>query len=104
MSWKAINPVAPGLSASARASLWNPRRAIGCVTVIQRFGGALNLNIHFHTLLFDGVFNAPGGGDARVLSAATPDGCRGRRGAREDLSGVDGDAAFGSGRPIGTAI
>jgi len=76
----------------------------GCVTVIQRFGGALNLNIHFHTLLFDGVFNAPGGGDARVLSAATPDGCRGRRGAREDLSGVDGDAAFGSGRPIGTAI
>jgi hypothetical protein len=25
----------------------------GCVTVIQRFGGALNLDIHFHTLLFD---------------------------------------------------
>jgi hypothetical protein len=28
----------------------------GSVTVIQRFGGGLNLNIHFHTLLFDGVF------------------------------------------------
>jgi hypothetical protein len=28
----------------------------GCVTVIQRFGGGLNLNLHFHTLLFDGVF------------------------------------------------
>src|SRR2546426_2959782 len=32
----------------------------GCVTVIQRFGGGLNLNIHFHTLLFDGVFWAKG--------------------------------------------
>src|SRR2546422_4014864 len=28
----------------------------GSVTVIQRFGGGLNLNVHFHTLLFDGVF------------------------------------------------
>ena len=28
----------------------------GCVTVIQRFGGGLNLNVHFHTLVFDGVF------------------------------------------------
>jgi len=32
----------------------------GCVTVIQRFGGGLNLNLHFHTLLFDGVFFAEG--------------------------------------------
>jgi hypothetical protein len=28
----------------------------GTVTVIQRFGGALNLNVHFHTLVLDGVF------------------------------------------------
>jgi hypothetical protein len=28
----------------------------GSVTVIQRFGGGLNLNVHFHTLLLDGVF------------------------------------------------
>jgi len=28
----------------------------GSLTVIQRFGGALNLNIHFHTLALDGVF------------------------------------------------
>ena len=28
----------------------------GSLTVIQRFGGALNLNIHFHTLVLDGVF------------------------------------------------
>src|SRR5262249_34010115 len=30
----------------------------GSVTVIQRFGGGLNLNVHYHTLLFDGVFYA----------------------------------------------
>ena len=28
----------------------------GAVTVIQRFGGGLNLNIHFHTLVLDGIF------------------------------------------------
>ena len=28
----------------------------GGVTVIQRFGSALNLNIHFHTLMIDGVY------------------------------------------------
>ncbi len=29
----------------------------GTLTVIQRFGGGLNLNIHFHTLALDGVFS-----------------------------------------------
>ena len=28
----------------------------GAVTFIQRFGSALNLNLHFHTLALDGVF------------------------------------------------
>jgi ribosomal protein S27E len=28
----------------------------GAVTLIQRFGSALNLNIHFHTLLIDGIY------------------------------------------------
>lgn len=27
----------------------------GAVTLIQRFGGALNLNVHFHRLFLDGV-------------------------------------------------
>jgi hypothetical protein len=30
--------------------------ATGAVTLIQRFGSALNLNIHFHVLLLDGVY------------------------------------------------
>src|SRR5438128_11005492 len=28
----------------------------GAVTVIQRFGGGLQLNVHFHSLFLDGVF------------------------------------------------
>jgi hypothetical protein len=44
---------------------WLRRRALldegidgrgGTVAVIQRFGGALNLNIHIHALVLDGVF------------------------------------------------
>ena len=32
----------------------------GAVTLIQRFGSALNLNIHFHMLLLDGVYDFKG--------------------------------------------
>jgi hypothetical protein len=28
----------------------------GAVTLIQRFGSALNLNLHFHMLFLDGVY------------------------------------------------
>ncbi len=28
----------------------------GSVTVVQRFGSALNLNVHFHALVMDGVY------------------------------------------------
>jgi hypothetical protein len=33
----------------------------GAVAVIQRFGGALNLNVHVHALILDGVFAGEGG-------------------------------------------
>jgi len=36
------------------AGLEQPRG--GAVAVIQRFGGALNLNVHIHALVLDGVF------------------------------------------------
>jgi hypothetical protein len=42
----------------------------GGVTAIQRFGGALNLNVHFHTIVPDGVF-APGG-DSPATFLAIP--------------------------------
>jgi len=44
----------------------------GCVTVIQRFGGGLNLNVHFHTLLLDGVFFTDGGKGETLRFRPTP--------------------------------
>jgi len=52
----------------------------GMVTALQRAGGALNMNLHFHTLVLDGVFTedhegalafhpAPGPSDAGVAAA-----------------------------------
>src|SRR3989475_6948181 len=43
----------------------------GAVTVIQRFGGGLQLNVHFHTLLLDGVF-AEGEDGSLDFHAAEP--------------------------------
>ena len=38
-----------------KASFTKPMARTGAVTLIQRFGSALNLNIHFHMLFLDGV-------------------------------------------------
>ena len=43
----------------------------GAVTLIQRFGGALNLNIHFHMLFLDGVY-AGGAGSAKFRWVKAP--------------------------------
>ena len=34
----------------------------GAMTLVQRFGSALNLNVHFHRLCLDGVYRAEGAG------------------------------------------
>jgi hypothetical protein len=39
-----------------RAQLTRATGATGAVTLIQRFGSALNLNIHFHLLVLDGAY------------------------------------------------
>ncbi len=44
----------------------------GCVTVIQRFGGGLNLNVHFHTLVLDGVFIEGAGAPLRFRPLPPP--------------------------------
>jgi len=44
----------------------------GTLTVIQRFGGGLNLNIHFHTLALDGVFSEDPTGALRFHPAPPP--------------------------------
>ena len=45
----------------------------GAVTLIQRFGGAVNLNIHFHMLFLDGVYiGGAGGSDKRFRGVKAP--------------------------------
>jgi len=39
-----------------KAGFTKPRAITSAVTLIQRFGSALNLNIHFHMLFLDGVY------------------------------------------------
>ncbi len=57
-----------------------PGGRTGSVTVMQRAGSGLNVNVHFHTLVLDGVFTeapggalafhpAPGPSDAEVAAA-----------------------------------
>ncbi|MFK7887825.1 MAG: transposase, partial [Gammaproteobacteria bacterium] len=41
-------------------------------TLIQRFGGALNLNIHFHLLVLDGVYLRRPGDGVRFVRVPTP--------------------------------
>ena len=60
-------PIGPVLAIVQRAiARWLAKQAgvkpdaaqCGAVTLIQRFGSALNLNIHFHMLWIDGVYEA----------------------------------------------
>jgi hypothetical protein len=45
----------------------------GAVTFIQRFGDALNLNVHFHSLVLDGVYVDRGRGGAHFHPLPAPD-------------------------------
>ena len=57
-------PCARGVSASmhVKAGLTRVTAETGAVTLIQRFGSALNLNIHFQILFLDGVYVTADGG------------------------------------------
>jgi Putative transposase len=44
----------------------------GSLTVVQRFGSALNLNVHFHTLVLDGVFTAGPHGETLQFHPTPP--------------------------------
>jgi hypothetical protein len=52
-----------------RAGALAPRT--GAVTFVQRFGGALNLNVHFHCAIPDGVFVRENG-SVRYVELAPP--------------------------------
>jgi hypothetical protein len=44
----------------------------GAVTAIQRFGSAVNLNVHFHTLVLDGVFTPDASGALCFMRLPAP--------------------------------
>jgi hypothetical protein len=44
----------------------------GAVTLIQRFGSALNLNVHFHRLSLDGVYTTTPWGNSRFHRTHAP--------------------------------
>lgn len=56
-----------------KAGLDKSTAQTGAVTLIQRFGSALNLNVHFHMLFIDGVYQEKHNGQLRFhrVSAAT---------------------------------
>jgi hypothetical protein len=44
----------------------------GAVTLIQRFGSALNLNVHFHLLVLDGAYRREAVGNLRFVPISAP--------------------------------
>jgi hypothetical protein len=56
----------------AKSRCGTPRGQCGSVTFIQRFGSALNLNVHFHTLALDGVYTRDQGSAPRFLPLPPP--------------------------------
>jgi hypothetical protein len=55
-----------------KAGLTRASAATGAVTLIQRFGSALNLNVHFHMLVLDGVYRREGEGGLRFVPVPAP--------------------------------
>ncbi len=44
----------------------------GAVVIVQRFGSALNLNVHLHAMVMDGVFVTDRDGEVRFVAARHP--------------------------------
>jgi hypothetical protein len=55
-----------------KAGLTHQTARTGAVTLIQRFGSALNLKIHFHMLFLDGVYVDGPDGSARFRRVKAP--------------------------------
>ena len=56
----------------ARAGVRRVAGHTGAVTLIQRFGSALNLNVHFHMLFVDGVYVTEGSGAPVFRAVRSP--------------------------------
>ena len=56
----------------AKVGLSKKDARTGAVALIQRFGGALNLNVHFHMLVLDGVYIERADGSLRFRRVGAP--------------------------------
>jgi len=69
-----VRAVFASLRRRARQRCGVHRAKAGAVTFVQRFGGALNLNVHFHSLVFDGVYEVlPDARGVRFVALPAPD-------------------------------
>lgn len=69
-----------------RGATGRPGGRCGSVTAIQRFGSAVNLNLHFHVVHIDGVFDRGADGALRFFRAAP---------TTEDIEGLVVEIALG---------
>lgn len=69
-----VHPCALGISASMHIKAGHTKATVqtGSVTLNQRFGSALNLNVHFHMLFLDGVYADNGHGKQRFHRTKVP--------------------------------
>ena len=68
-----VRTVFASLRRRARVRLGTLRAQGGAVTFVQRFGDALNLNVHFHSLVIDGVYTRNPEGALRFRPLPPPD-------------------------------
>ena len=69
----------------------------GAIIVVQRFGGALNLNVHLHALVLDGVFARAGDGRLGFTRRRADGRRRGGRAGGHRTAGAGAVRAAGSG-------
>ena len=55
-----------------KAGFEKSKAKVGAVTLVQRFGGSINLNLHFHQIFIDGVYEV-GADEAPTAFYATPE-------------------------------
>jgi hypothetical protein len=78
-----VRCVFASLRCRARKRWAIPRGQCGAVTFVQRFGDGLNLNVHFHSLVLDGVYARSDGAGLRFHPLPPPDDAEVERVARQ---------------------
>ncbi len=78
-----VRTVFASLRRRARLRAGHRHAQCGAVTFVQRFGDALNLNVHFHSLVLDGVYARGAEGRLRFHPLAPPEDAEVERVARQ---------------------